>query len=350
MDIWIRRLECIISTSAFIAFWEHQQRCSAHTLNLVVNDAAKCCLEATAFFDLVLRVYVLFTASTRLWEVLNRHVSNLTVKPLSETRWESRIDALKPLRYQLDDIYSTMLWQRFADDTNLTHWHIKWHLRTDQQFKLLFKDVLNLCIQYKLDPVSLPRQRRPPSRFTGSGEPHVSDSAESHFRASFFLAVDTAVTQLSTRFDKKSPGLQSYLSLEQILLTGEIPSQSTLRDTYNDLLKCSSMPIQLAMFRTLWRVCMRLRPRLKKWCQKYVVYSMKLNTSSDYCSSVQPPRAQQNAHLAPCDGSKTGFGALWANKDSMVLPYATLISIHWTNWISQTWHANSRRFRTSEGV
>jgi hypothetical protein len=121
MDIWIRRLECIISTSAFIAFWEHQQRCSAHTLNLVVNDAAKCCLEATAFFDLVLRVYVLFTASTRLWEVLNRHVSNLTVKPLSETRWESRIDALKPLRYQLDDIYSTMLWQRFADDTNLTH-------------------------------------------------------------------------------------------------------------------------------------------------------------------------------------------------------------------------------------
>src|SRR6186997_2875770 len=127
-------------------------------------------------------------------------------------------------------------------------------LRTDQQFKLLSKDVLNLCIQYKLDPVSIHRQRRPPSRFTGSGEPHVSDSAESHFRASFFLAVDTAVKQLSTRFDKKSPGLQSNLSLEQILLTGEIPSQSTLRGTYNDLLKCSFMSIQLAMFRTLRRV------------------------------------------------------------------------------------------------
>ena len=92
--------------------------CCAHTLNLAVNDAAKCCLEATTFFDLVQRVYVFFSASTRRWEVLNRHVSNLTVKPLSETRWESRIDALKPLRYQLGNIYDALA--EIADDTNLT--------------------------------------------------------------------------------------------------------------------------------------------------------------------------------------------------------------------------------------
>ncbi|CAM4475658.1 unnamed protein product [Caretta caretta] len=85
--------------------------CSAHSLNVVVSDAAKCCLEATAFFDLVQHVYVYSSASTHHWEVLTHHVSNLTVKPLSETRWESRIDALKPLRYQLGDIY---------DNTTLT--------------------------------------------------------------------------------------------------------------------------------------------------------------------------------------------------------------------------------------
>ncbi|KAL3842057.1 hypothetical protein ACJMK2_020122 [Sinanodonta woodiana] len=90
--------------------------CCAHTLNLAVNDAVKCCLEATAFLDLVQRVYVFFSASTRRWEVLNRHVSNLTVKPLSETRRESRIDALKPLRYQLGDIYDALA--EIADDTN----------------------------------------------------------------------------------------------------------------------------------------------------------------------------------------------------------------------------------------
>ncbi|XP_065651141.1 zinc finger MYM-type protein 1-like [Hydra vulgaris] len=92
--------------------------CCAHTLNLAVNDAVKCCLEATAFFDLVQHVYVFFSASTRRWEVLTRYVSNLTVKPLSETRWESRIDALKPLRYQLGDIYDALA--EFANDTNLT--------------------------------------------------------------------------------------------------------------------------------------------------------------------------------------------------------------------------------------
>ncbi|XP_037743601.2 zinc finger MYM-type protein 1-like [Chelonia mydas] len=92
--------------------------CSAHLLNVVVSDAAKCCLEATAFFDLVQRVYVYSSASTRRWEVLTHHVSNLTVKPLSETRWESRIDALKPLRYQLGDIYDALL--EIYDDTTLT--------------------------------------------------------------------------------------------------------------------------------------------------------------------------------------------------------------------------------------
>ena len=29
----------------------------------------------------------------------------MTVKPLSETRWESRIDALEPLRYHIDEVY-----------------------------------------------------------------------------------------------------------------------------------------------------------------------------------------------------------------------------------------------------
>lgn len=58
-------------------------------------------------------------------------------------------------------------------------------LRTDKQFKLLLETVLNLCIQYKLDPVTIPWQRRPPSRFIGSGEPHVSHTAENHFQAFF---------------------------------------------------------------------------------------------------------------------------------------------------------------------
>ncbi|CAM5110978.1 unnamed protein product [Natator depressus] len=34
--------------------------CSAHSPNLIVNDADSCCLEASSFFDLVQHVYVVF--------------------------------------------------------------------------------------------------------------------------------------------------------------------------------------------------------------------------------------------------------------------------------------------------
>nr|XP_047133819.1 uncharacterized protein LOC124811949 [Hydra vulgaris] len=43
------------------------------------------------------------------WEVLKKYVSQLTLKPLSGTRWASRIDALKPLRFQLCEIYDALI-------------------------------------------------------------------------------------------------------------------------------------------------------------------------------------------------------------------------------------------------
>ena len=83
--------------------------CNAHSLNLVVNDAAKSCLEAVNFFGLVQQISNFFSGSTRRWGVLREHITDLTVKPLSETRWESRIDALKPLRYHLHKVYDALV-------------------------------------------------------------------------------------------------------------------------------------------------------------------------------------------------------------------------------------------------
>lgn len=37
--------------------------CRAHSLNVVVNDVGKCCLKATAFFNLIHHVYVYFNYS-----------------------------------------------------------------------------------------------------------------------------------------------------------------------------------------------------------------------------------------------------------------------------------------------
>ncbi|XP_076037155.1 zinc finger MYM-type protein 1-like [Oratosquilla oratoria] len=91
--------------------------CSAHSLNLVVNDAVKCCLQATNLFGIVQHLYHFFSISTYQWQVLVSIMKDLTIKPLCETRWESRIDALKPLKYHLADVYDALL--EIYEDTNL---------------------------------------------------------------------------------------------------------------------------------------------------------------------------------------------------------------------------------------
>lgn len=82
--------------------------CAAHSLNLVINDAAKSSLEIENFFSIIQEIYVFFSASTYRWQILKKECPSLTVKPLSDTRWESRIDAIKVLRYNLEIVYDAL--------------------------------------------------------------------------------------------------------------------------------------------------------------------------------------------------------------------------------------------------
>ena len=77
--------------------------CANHTLNLVVVDSAKSSIEALTFFGVLTRLYVLFSSSAQRWEILKKHVQ-LTIKSHSDTRWESRINCVKPLRYNLKEV------------------------------------------------------------------------------------------------------------------------------------------------------------------------------------------------------------------------------------------------------
>lgn len=87
--------------------------CACHSMNLVVNDAAACSGEILGFFSIVQELYVFFSGSPKRWTVLikelSAHSSQLTLKPLSTTRWSSRIDALKPLRYQIGAVYDALV-------------------------------------------------------------------------------------------------------------------------------------------------------------------------------------------------------------------------------------------------
>ena len=46
---------------------------------------------------------MLFSSSAQGWEILKKHVE-LSIKSQSDTRWESRIKCIKPLRYNLKEV------------------------------------------------------------------------------------------------------------------------------------------------------------------------------------------------------------------------------------------------------
>lgn len=84
------------------------------------------------------------------------------------------------------------------------------------------------------------------------GEAYTAATAEDYFRCSFFQAIDTAQNQLHSRLDKGSTSLRTYLSLEQLLLKGTFPVDGL--HGYSILSKCSSLHIELPMFRAKYPI------------------------------------------------------------------------------------------------
>ena len=83
--------------------------CGCHSLNLLLSDMAKSSVDARNFFGIVQQIYVLFSASVQRWQILKIHVKSLTVKPLSDTRWECKVNSVKATRYQIGDIYDALV-------------------------------------------------------------------------------------------------------------------------------------------------------------------------------------------------------------------------------------------------
>ncbi|XP_065650742.1 zinc finger MYM-type protein 1-like [Hydra vulgaris] len=80
--------------------------CANHSLNLVIVDGALSSISAISFFGVLSRLYTLFSSSPPRWEILKSCVA-ISVKPQSDTRWESRINGVKPLRFYLKEILET---------------------------------------------------------------------------------------------------------------------------------------------------------------------------------------------------------------------------------------------------
>ena len=92
--------------------------CGCHSLNLALCDMAKNCGRAKDFFGIIQRIYTTFANSTKKWQILKGNIKGWTLKSVSATRWESRVESVKAIRFQCADIREALL-QVFAIDNVL---------------------------------------------------------------------------------------------------------------------------------------------------------------------------------------------------------------------------------------
>jgi hypothetical protein len=82
--------------------------CACHSLNLTLCDMAKSCSKVVSFFGVIQRIYALFSRSTKRWKILLDNVEHLTVKSLSNTRWESQVNSVQAIRFQTPQIRTAL--------------------------------------------------------------------------------------------------------------------------------------------------------------------------------------------------------------------------------------------------
>ncbi|XP_025192704.1 uncharacterized protein LOC112592770 [Melanaphis sacchari] len=81
--------------------------CAAHSLNLIGVNAAKMCPKVVTYFGYVQQLYVFFSSSPARWSILKDEIGN-SLHSQSNTRWSSRIHAIRPISKQLPSIINAL--------------------------------------------------------------------------------------------------------------------------------------------------------------------------------------------------------------------------------------------------
>ncbi|KAL5568526.1 hypothetical protein UlMin_025101 [Ulmus minor] len=133
-----------------LALYTH---CGCHSLNLVLCDIATSCPKAVSFFGVLQRIYLLFSSSPKRWKILQNNLSSLTVKSLSQTRWESRIESVKVIRFQASKIRDALLeFAKVIEDPKIkSEFEFLCHIDDDVDIRLVMIKILITHIKIAMD-------------------------------------------------------------------------------------------------------------------------------------------------------------------------------------------------------
>ncbi|PWA78549.1 zinc finger MYM-type protein 1 [Artemisia annua] len=212
--------------------------CGCHSLNLTLCDIASSCGKAMDFFGVIQRIYTMFANSSKRWKILKNNVKGLTLKSLSITRWESRVESVKAIRFQLLEIreallqvaendndskikseskslatnelgdfeflVSTVIWFDILSTVNLVSKKLQ---SDDMLIDVAIKEVEGLISFFEEFRETVFRQKRVIRRKRQCDENSVdqdtSYSVEESFKVEYFLyIVDRALVSLRTRFEQ----------------------------------------------------------------------------------------------------------------------------------------------------
>lgn len=98
-----KRIKDIEPTAAYI-------HCTAHNLNLVINDAVSGVKEVASFFLIIADLYTFFGSSINRWDLLASFSgeSEVKLKRLNPTRWAGRIISLLAVKLRFGDIIKAL--------------------------------------------------------------------------------------------------------------------------------------------------------------------------------------------------------------------------------------------------
>ncbi|CAN0912413.1 Zinc finger MYM-type protein 1 [Linum grandiflorum] len=83
--------------------------CASHSLNLTLCDMTNSCGKPKDFFGVIQRIYTIYSNSNERWHILKENVKDLTLKPLSSTCWESHVESVKAIRFQILEVREGLL-------------------------------------------------------------------------------------------------------------------------------------------------------------------------------------------------------------------------------------------------